>query len=339
MPVSGIASPSPLASIASRLFAEHVEVGVPEAVDRLQLVADDHQLALRPAQGFDQAQLQAVGVLELVDQEVAEPGSVGRPRLGPLEQARGQQLQVLEIDAGAPFLGDREALGEQLQQLADMPVGEAALAGLRNPAQRRLDRLLVGGHRLRLAPGSQRRHLVEARGLSAPSRRVRARSTSSWLALPGFSSASASAAATPACRNAPRDVRLGLLGKLGLGGAAAAQLGVHADRDRPQPTDVESRGRVLAASVAPRQEGFERLVEGLARGSLGLRGVQHPEPGIDADGDRVGREQAVAEAVDRRHPGAAESRQQLARRAPTHPRPGARARRGSAGAARPRPCR
>ena len=102
MPLSGIASPLALASIACAPLAEDVEVGVAEAVDRLQLVADDHQLRLRPAQRLDQAQLQPVGVLELVDQEVAEPGPVGGARLGPLEQARGQQLEVLEVDAGAP---------------------------------------------------------------------------------------------------------------------------------------------------------------------------------------------------------------------------------------------
>ena len=72
-------------------LAEDVEVGVPEAVDRLQLVADDHQLRRGPAQRFDQPQLQAVGVLELVDEQVAEPGPVGgsRPRSARAASPRG----------------------------------------------------------------------------------------------------------------------------------------------------------------------------------------------------------------------------------------------------------
>ena len=116
----------------------------------------------------------------------------------------------------------------------------------------------------------------------------------------------------------PSHVRLGRLGKPRLVLAAAAQLGVHAEHDPPQSADVEGGDRVLALAVAARQEGFERLVEGLDRRPLGLRGVQYPEAGIDADRDRVGREQPVAEAVDRRHPGAAES-PAAARRARSDP--------------------
>ena len=101
-----------------------------EAVDRLQLVADDDQLAARPAQRLDQPQLQAVGVLELVDQQVAEAAAVGLADLGPLEQPGGEDLQVLEVDPGAALLGRLEAGREELQQLGQVAVGLAALAGL-----------------------------------------------------------------------------------------------------------------------------------------------------------------------------------------------------------------
>ena len=103
------------------------------------------------------------------------------------------------------------------------------------------------------------------------------------------------------------------LGQSGLGLAAAAQLGVHAEHDRPQAADVEGGDGPLAGGVVGFEELFERLVEGLERRSPGLGSVQNPEARVDADRDRVGGEQAVAEAVDRRHPSAAESRQQLAR--------------------------
>ncbi len=312
---------------------------MPEAVDRLQLVADGHQLRSRPAQRLDQAQLQAVGVLELVDQEVAEPAPVGGRRLGPLEQSHRQQLQVLEVDPGAPRLGEGEALGEQPQELGDVAVGEAALAGLGDAADRRVDRLPVGGHRLRLARRPQRGDLAEARAAPAPSRRASARSTSSWLALPGFSSADRLRGGLGGASQRSRHVWLGLLGKPGLVLATAAQLGVHAEHDPPQPGDVECRDRVLARAVAAGEEGLERLVERLDGRPLGLGGVQHAEAGIDArrppGGPRAGgcRSRGSSSPRSRRARAAARGR------APIRTRPGARPRPGSAGAARPRPCR
>ena len=82
-----------------------------EGVDRLQLVADDDELGLRALERLDQPQLQAVGVLELVDQEVGEAAAVGLADLGPLEQAGGEDLQVLEVDPGAALLGGLEGGG------------------------------------------------------------------------------------------------------------------------------------------------------------------------------------------------------------------------------------
>ncbi len=55
---------------AIALFAEDVEVGVAESVDRLELVADQEDLGRWPAQRLDQAQLQPVGVLKLVDHQL-----------------------------------------------------------------------------------------------------------------------------------------------------------------------------------------------------------------------------------------------------------------------------
>ena len=56
-------------------LGERGEAGAPEPVDRLVVVADDHDVVgpvRRPAEQLDQLDLGDVGVLELVDQEVAE---------------------------------------------------------------------------------------------------------------------------------------------------------------------------------------------------------------------------------------------------------------------------
>ena len=96
------------------LLAEGVEVGVAEAVDRLQRVADDHQLRRRAAEPVDEPDLKAVRVLELVDHHLPEARSVGAADLLPLEQAGGEQLQVLEVDPAAALLDRGEALAEEL---------------------------------------------------------------------------------------------------------------------------------------------------------------------------------------------------------------------------------
>ena len=54
------------------LLAVDLDVRVAEAVDRLELVADEEQARIRAAQLLDQPQLEAVRVLELVDHEVGE---------------------------------------------------------------------------------------------------------------------------------------------------------------------------------------------------------------------------------------------------------------------------
>ena len=85
---------------AVALGAEDGEVGVPEAVDRLQLVADAEQARLGPLEGLDEAALHLVGVLVLVHEQVREPGGGLPDRLVALEQLEGAELKVLEVKAG-----------------------------------------------------------------------------------------------------------------------------------------------------------------------------------------------------------------------------------------------
>ncbi len=99
-----------------------------EAVDRLKFVADEEQLGVGAAQRLDQLQLQTVGVLELVHHQMREAGPVLLADLGLGQQPNGEQLQVLEVEAGAGRLLLAEALSEQPQQLAQVLVDDPSLA-------------------------------------------------------------------------------------------------------------------------------------------------------------------------------------------------------------------
>ncbi len=134
-----------------------------EGVDRLQLVADDDELGLRPLERLDQPQLQAVGVLELVDQQVGEAAAVGLADLGALEQAGGEDLQVLEVDPGAARLGVLEGVGVEAEQRGEVAVGDAAVAGLGGAGDRRVDRVAEGGERFGGAAGAERFELGQRR--------------------------------------------------------------------------------------------------------------------------------------------------------------------------------
>ena len=225
-----------------------------------------------------------------------------------------------------------------------MAVGDASLAGLGAAGDRRVDRLAVGGDRLRLAVGAQRAQLVEARrrsGVVQPRQRP--------LDQLAFGIALAHLLQRLGGR------RGGARGSLPRGpgpaapaGAARRRRGCAARRGRRRRSPagrrprrrrpVSSRARWPIGGGRARNS-REGLVEGLAGGPRGLRRVEHAEAGVDPGGDRVAGQQAVAEAVDRRHPGAADRGEQLAGALGAQLRPAAPARRGSAGAARRRPCR
>src|SRR5262249_6240375 len=80
-------------------LAEHLHVGMPEAVDRLELVADEEPLAARAADQVDQLALQAVRVLELVDHHRAEAQLLAlADRRVVAQEVACTQLQVLEVE-------------------------------------------------------------------------------------------------------------------------------------------------------------------------------------------------------------------------------------------------
>ena len=72
------------------------------AVDRLVVVADDAERAVRPHERFGQRELRAVGVLVFVDLHVIEAALVASQHVRKLlEQAMREQEQVVEVDAAA----------------------------------------------------------------------------------------------------------------------------------------------------------------------------------------------------------------------------------------------
>ena len=95
-----------------------------EAVDRLELVADEEQLLLPTgAEEVDQVGLEAVRVLELVDHDRAEAELLHLPdRFVVAQELAGAQLQVLEVECRLAILrlgvGGREAGQQLLQELA-----------------------------------------------------------------------------------------------------------------------------------------------------------------------------------------------------------------------------
>ena len=94
---------------------EQLNLGVPEAVDRLLGVADHEQVVLR--ERLDQVELHAVGVLELVDHDPGKPRPVALAQLGVrAQELPGLELEVLEVEPRDVALGARVALGEQVQQ-------------------------------------------------------------------------------------------------------------------------------------------------------------------------------------------------------------------------------
>jgi nitrogen regulatory protein PII len=74
-------------------------VGAAPAVDRLVVVADDAQVRRAPRQVVDQIVLDAVGVLELVDEHVIELVGQLRPDDGIAAQLERLEQQIAEVDA------------------------------------------------------------------------------------------------------------------------------------------------------------------------------------------------------------------------------------------------
>ena len=137
---------------------EQLDVGMPEAVDRLLGVADGEEIAHRD--GLDQLELHDVRVLKLVNHDVSEPRAVALTHLRlSQQQLPGPQFEILEVEARYGPLALLDVLAERPQQPIEqcprrnrpmVPAGVAVAA----------ERLCVG-----LA------HLGAQRGTVAPGKR------------------------------------------------------------------------------------------------------------------------------------------------------------------------
>ena len=99
------------------------DVGGPEAVDRLVLVADHHQVAVLLGEQLQHPVLGVVGVLVLVDEDVTE----GAPpaladvleELQHVDRADQQVVEVHRVGLEHPLLVEREDFGDDLLEAAD----------------------------------------------------------------------------------------------------------------------------------------------------------------------------------------------------------------------------
>ncbi len=120
-PHAGLAEPRPA-------LAEDRHVGVAEAVDRLELVADREQVVA--LERLEHVELEPVRVLELVDHDQLEPLGPRGAGGGVGEQVAHPQLEVGEVDRGAGGLGGVERAAEAVEQVVEQDQrGAGVMAG------------------------------------------------------------------------------------------------------------------------------------------------------------------------------------------------------------------
>ena len=282
-------------------LAEDLDVGVPESIDRLELVADEEQLLAVGAVGqqVDDLALEPVRVLELVDHDRAEAPALPLAHPGVVtQQVARRQLEVFEVECRLPVLAGTVGLAEALEQLLEqvaVACGELVQRRLLHAAPRLLvaDRALAA--RLQLAEVEEP---FGERPLGQELERARRRGAGG-LASVGV-------------------VHETLGGVLQLGDPfrqprtiaelederppGRPQRVVHAGQhpaQSPRPVGGEQPQALLVAVRAElRESRLERLPLEHARLCL----VEDAEARVDPGRERMGLEEPEAEAVDRRDP-------------------------------------
>src|SRR5688572_17442320 len=100
-------------------LTEHRDVRMAEAVDRLELVADDEEISVRHGiEKVEQLRLETVRVLELVDHDRAKalPFELADLRVAA-EKVAGAELKVLEVERGLALLGRRVCRRKRREEL------------------------------------------------------------------------------------------------------------------------------------------------------------------------------------------------------------------------------
>ena len=291
--------------IADRLapLLEDLDVGVPEAVDRLELVADEEELVA--GDQVDHLALEPVRVLELVDADLPEAQLLllADP-IVVAEQVPRAQLEILEVERRFAVLRRLVRPLEGLQELLE----ERAVAGGDDVQRRllqRLPRLLVVVVALDRVTGE-----VEQRLGHRP-------------AVEQLDEAGRLVGVAGGCPHArDRVVEPGRVAERQLERPArGAQRLVDAGEHPPERRRTVGGEQAEPVGLLAGTELGQRLVECLhpEHGTLAL--VQHPEAWVEPGGERVLLEQPQAEAVDRRDPRAVKLAHQLGPAQLAEPRP------------------
>ena len=304
--------------------AEDADVGVPEAVDRLRLVADREQV---PAlQRLEHVELEPVGVLELVDHDQLEALRPARAQaVVAREQVAHAQLQVLEVDAGAGGLGRGVGAAEAGQQRVDqherrsrvmvraggavglpgLAVGRAVVVLERLGAARQPRGVERAGQRRAGARGRAGQRRAGARGrarkpLARLQRLQRGRHARAVAGRRTQGGGGASGGLRERGRVGRR--RLGRHEQPRTGRAAAAQRRVRARHHRLELAPVRGR-EVERGRAAIGDPGLQRRVERRRGEPPRRRLVEHAEARVQPRSERLAAQHARAEAVDRADPG------------------------------------
>ncbi len=281
-------------------LAEDLDVRVAEAVDRLELVAHREDLGeIRMRDQIDELALQSIRVLELVDHDDPEPELRLLPHgLVIPQEITGCQLEILEVDRRLPALGGRVLRRETLEQLLqEIAVGRGelleggALGGLPCQLERRGARSLGGECRQIDQALGWRRGTDDAERLGriAPLRHGGGRVVGELLRLgsqPRYRVLEARALAELEHQLATR----------------RAHRLEHAGEHSPQPVCAVGREQPQALVVTARTEVVQRALERLAAQNRSACVLELAKARIQPRSERMGSQETVAEAVDRRDP-------------------------------------
>ncbi len=280
---------------------------MPEAVDRLELVADEEEILGR--QQIDQLALEPVRVLELVDEDGPEAPALALPdrRVVAQEVAR-RQLEIFEVERRLGRLCRGVRVGEAPEEILEQRTVSRRQLVERGLLDRDAGLLVAREPVTRAAARRDVREVEQTLGrgrvLEQLERPGRARAGLVRLLEPRR-------VVDDAPSRLPQllDPRLeaGPLGDLEheLAAGGAERL-VDAGQHPPQPAGAVGREQPGPLGVTRRAELLERGLERLAREHARLVLVEDPEVRVDAGLEGVRLQQSVAEAVNRRDPGAVE---------------------------------
>ena len=288
---------------------EHSHVGVAEAVDRLELVADDEEISPGPLrEEVEQLGLETVRVLKLVDHDRAEAlARALADLLVAAEQIARTELEILEVECSFARLRLAVLRGELCEQLLEEPP-----VACRELLQRRGDGGLARlDERRRARPaGLHLRQGEQPLGQGRGGQKVEHALGGAALKLGRARIVDEAEGSLAQVRHALVEpgARSRLEHEVPAGRAKSC---VDADEHLPQPRRAVRREQAPAVGLVRRAEPLERGRERLRLHHESLRLVEHAECRVDPCGERMGAEQASAEAVDRRYPGPVELERQI----------------------------